>query len=94
MDRHGVSFQQSHRIEDSPFSVRGDEKSRHSFVGLTDMPTPRISPAINDLRHEHYNATVTLRRLINDELLILRVRPDGGVPTYEARQYTTLGLGY
>ena len=58
------------------------------------MPTPRISPDISELRRQHYNATVTLRRQVHDELLILRVRPDGGVPTYEAGQYTTLGLGY
>lgn len=58
------------------------------------MPTTELSPDINRLRREHYNATVTLRRQVHDELLVLRVRPDGGVPTYEAGQYTTLGLGY
>jgi ferredoxin--NADP+ reductase len=55
------------------------------------MHTP---PNLHQLRHEHYNATVTRRRQIHEELLILRVRPDGGVPAYEAGQYTTLGLGY
>ncbi|HLQ43344.1 MAG TPA: ferredoxin--NADP reductase [Planctomycetaceae bacterium] len=58
------------------------------------MPTTVISPDISDRSHERYNATATCRRQIHDELLILRVRPDGGVPTYEAGQYTTLGLGY
>ncbi len=53
-----------------------------------------MSTDVSELRQKHYNATVTLRRQIHDELLILRVRPDGGVPTYEAGQYTTLGLGY
>lgn len=57
------------------------------------MTTPQSSD-ISQLRHEHYNATVTLRRQVHEELLILRVRPDGGVPSYEAGQYTTLGLGY
>lgn len=56
--------------------------------------TPTLPPDISELRRQYYNATVTQRRLINDELVILRVRPDGGVPTYEAGQYTTLGLGY
>lgn len=56
--------------------------------------TPPLPPDIADLRRQHYNATVTLRRMVNDELVILRVRPDGGVPVYEAGQYTTLGLGY
>lgn len=55
---------------------------------------PPLPPDITDLRGRHYNATVTLRRQIHDELLTLRVRPDGGVPTYEAGQFTTLGLGY
>lgn len=55
---------------------------------------PPIPPDIADLRSRYYNATVTHRRQIHDELLILRVRPDEGVPTYEAGQYTTLGLGY
>ena len=58
------------------------------------MPTTTLAPDINRLRQELYNATVTVRRQIHDELAILRVRPDGGVPTYEAGQYTTLGLGY
>ena len=56
--------------------------------------TPPLLPNITDLCRQHYNATVTLRRQVHDELAILRVRPDGGVPTYEAGQYTTLGLGY
>lgn len=57
--------------------------------------TPNMtSPDTTDLRLRHYNSTVTLRRQVHDELLILRVRPDGGVPAYMAGQYTTLGLGY
>jgi ferredoxin--NADP+ reductase len=54
----------------------------------------RDASEIEELRREHYNATVTLRRQIHDELLILRVRPDSGMPTYEAGQYTTIGLGF
>ena len=74
--------------------------SRRSSLQLTsplqNTPnmTPSLPPDISDLRRRHYNATVTRRRLVNDELVILRVRPDGGVPIYEAGQYTTLGLGY
>lgn len=49
---------------------------------------------ITELRQQHYNATVTERLLIQDELMILRVHPDGGVPPYDAGQYTTLGLGF
>lgn len=48
---------------------------------------------INELRARHYNSDVVLARRVHDELLILRVRPDGGVPPYLPGQYTTLGLG-
>lgn len=47
-----------------------------------------------ELRLEHYNATVTHVRKVHEELMILRVRPDDGVPEYQAGQYTLLGLGY
>lgn len=56
--------------------------------------TLHLPQEITQLRERHYNATVTFRRQVHDELAVLRVRPDGGVPTYEAGQYTTLGLGY
>lgn len=46
------------------------------------------------LRSKHYNASVVDVRLAHDDLMILRVRPDGGVPAFRAGQYTTLGLGY
>lgn len=49
---------------------------------------------ICELRRRHYNATVTLRRLVNDDLMILRVKPDVAEWPFEAGQYTTLGLGY
>ncbi len=58
------------------------------------MSTQLLSADITELRRTHYNATVTDRRLIHDELAIVRVRPDGAVPVYEPGQYTTLGLGY
>lgn len=48
---------------------------------------------ISQLRAEHYNAEVVLARRVHEELLILRVRPDDGVPPYLPGQYTTLGLG-
>lgn len=42
--------------------------------------------------HPEYNATVTSIQLVHDDLMILRVEPDGDVPDYEPGQYTTLGL--
>jgi ferredoxin/flavodoxin---NADP+ reductase len=46
------------------------------------------------LRRKHYNASVVGLRHVHGELMVLRVRPDAGVPEYRAGQYTTLGLGY
>ena len=51
------------------------------------MPEP-VPPA----DHSEYNATVTAIQRVHEDLLILRVRPDGNVPAYEPGQYTTLGL--
>lgn len=48
---------------------------------------------IEQLRHQHYNATVSQLTRLADDLFILRVVPDGGLPKFVAGQYTTLGLG-
>lgn len=48
---------------------------------------------IEKIRQKHYNATVVRLRLIHDDLLIIRVRPDKGIPQFKPGQYTTLGLG-
>jgi ferredoxin--NADP+ reductase len=58
------------------------------------MIPPAGSDEICELRRQHYNATVTGVRHVHDELMVIRVRPDGGVPPYQAGQYTTLGLGF
>lgn len=56
---------------------------------------PQLDPAdIEQLRQVHYNATLTRLRHCHDELIVFGVRPDRGVPPFEAGQYTTLGLGY
>jgi ferredoxin--NADP+ reductase len=47
-----------------------------------------------DLRLANYNASVTQVRIVHDELMVFRVRPDCGVPPYQAGQFTLLGLGY
>lgn len=49
---------------------------------------------IAELRKKSYNATVTSIQLPNDELMIVRVRPDGGVAPHRAGQYSTLGMGH
>ena len=42
--------------------------------------------------HPEYNATAIAVRLVHEDLMILRVQPDGDVPEYLPGQYVTLGL--
>lgn len=49
-------------------------------------------PEPTQRRSESYNATVVSVHKCHDDLMILRVRPDGGVPQFLAGQYTILGL--
>lgn len=60
------------------------------MAAIDTLPAEEIA----ELRQKHYNATVVAVRRQNEELIVLRVRPDLGVPTYKAGQYTVLGLGY
>ncbi len=46
-----------------------------------------------ELIDKYYDARVQSIRVVHDELLILRVVPDAGIPQYKAGQYVTLGLG-
>ena len=48
---------------------------------------------MSSLRRAHYNATVTELYRLHEDLLILRIRPDGGIPPYVAGQFATIGLG-
>lgn len=64
-------------------------------------PTPQLSPEeAQDLRDEHYNATITWMEKPNERLMRVRVRLDDGVSdsgpalNYSAGQYTTLGVGH
>lgn len=49
---------------------------------------------IADLRQKRYNATVVSLKLLNPDLMVLRVKPDFPRPPHRAGQYCTLGLGY
>src|SRR2546421_894148 len=49
---------------------------------------------IAELRKKHYNATVASLKLGNEDLMILRVRPDAGVHPHRPGQYSTLGMGH
>ncbi|MGA9279670.1 NAD(P)-binding domain-containing protein [Ilumatobacter sp.] len=50
--------------------------------------------AIEELRHEHYNATITHFEPTHSDLWVLRVKPDQGDTSYLPGQYASLGLGY
>ena len=41
------------------------------------------SDEISELRRRFYNASVVAMRHVHDELMVLRVRPDGGIPHTE-----------
>lgn len=60
----------------------------------TAMSPTLPADEIAALREKHYNASVVALRHVHGELMVLRVRPDAGVPEYRAGQYTTLGLGF
>jgi len=49
---------------------------------------------INQLRVEHYNATITTFERAKSDLWLLRVNPDRGDTSHLAGQYASLGLGY
>ena len=49
---------------------------------------------VQNLRTKFYNASVVSIQLCHEDLMILRIRPDHGVPTFHPGQYLALGLGY
>lgn len=57
--------------------------SRHGVPGVID-----------ELRQEHYNATITHFEPTHSDLWVLRVKPDHGSVSHLPGQYASLGLGY
>ncbi len=49
---------------------------------------------LSELRNRRYNATVVSLKLLNPDLMVLRVKPDFVRAHHHAGQYCTLGLGY
>ncbi|QJX00370.1 ferredoxin--NADP reductase [Frigoriglobus tundricola] len=49
---------------------------------------------ITELRARRYNATVVSLKLLNPDLMVIRVKPDFPRPPHRPGQYCTLGLGY
>lgn len=54
----------------------------------------RVEGAIEELREEHYNATITYFEPTHSDLWVLRVKPDFGDISHLPGQYASLGLGY
>ncbi len=54
----------------------------------------RHSGAIEELRDEHYNATITHFEPTHSDLWVLKVRPDHGDTSHVPGQYASLGLGF
>jgi ferredoxin--NADP+ reductase len=55
------------------------------------MVTPAFQ--IERLRSENYNSQVVEITFVHEDLMIIRVHPDRGVPSFLGGQYTVLGLG-
>ena len=68
-------------------------------VEIAAAPTPierraRTSGLVDELRDEHYNATITYFEPTHSDLWVLRVRPDHGDVSHIPGQYASLGLGF
>ena len=68
-------------------------------LALASPPTPiarraRTQGLVDELRAEHYNATITSFEPTHSDLWVLRVRPDHGDVSHLPGQYASLGLGY
>lgn len=49
---------------------------------------------VEALRLRHYNATIAWMRRVHEDLLLMRVVPDGALPNFRPGQWAVLGLGY
>ncbi len=68
-------------------------------LDVAPLPSPltrrtRHTGAIEELRSEHYNATITYFEHSHSDLWVLRVKPDNGDTSYLPGQYASLGLGF
>jgi ferredoxin/flavodoxin---NADP+ reductase len=57
-------------------------------------PRPETTRQVEQLRIEHYNATITHFDFSHEDLWVIRVRPDQRDTVHRPGQYATLGLGY
>lgn len=70
------------------------------FPELEVAPAPilklrtRHTGVVEELREEHYNATITRFEPAHSDLWVLRVKPDQGDTSFLPGQYASLGLGF
>jgi ferredoxin--NADP+ reductase len=64
------------------------------FIHYSPTPGETTEEGDEALRRQHYNATFTQIRAHNEDLWVMKIRPDEPIDTFEAGQYTTLALGY
>lgn len=88
-------------VPSSPGSSIGRDLVTAVFPGAA-IPAPEPSAwsrhevpgVVEELRDEHYNATITHFEPTHSDLWVLRVRPDHGSVSHLPGQYASLGLGY
>ena len=56
---------------------------------LQTVKPPGVDRRMAADRHLDYNAELVGRKRVHDELVIFRVRPDAGMPEFQAGQFTT-----
>ena len=78
-----------------------DDAKPDAFPDIGIAPAPShaerrrgFTSVIEDLRQEHYNATITYFEPTHSDLWVLRVKPDHGDVSHLPGQYASLGLGY
>ena len=72
-----------------------------AFPEISITPAPTLAErrrgftsVIDELRAEHYNATITHFEPTHSDLWVLRIKPDHGDVSHLPGQYASLGLGY
>ncbi len=91
--------------DDSPNTANGAEVGERIAaacfpqINLAVTATPiarraRTAGLVEELRVEHYNATITYFEPTHSDLWVLRVRPDHGDVSHLPGQYASLGLGF
>jgi ferredoxin--NADP+ reductase len=91
-------------VDDDVATIPGWRIGREIVAGaFPDLAAPDEAPGprrpglegvADELRAEHYNATITHFEPTHSDLWVLRVKPDHGSVSHLPGQYASLGLGY